>query len=159
MKTSPRSKRPSVILSFFFIGVFLVLLAVLACILPLLIDNLIATRDLIGDRSIITAPIRTLLLILSYAMIAVAVTTVILLICLLCCVLHEQVFTGRAVSVLSVIVWCCFAETILFGVVGIWFQLALIVASAACFLGLCLRITCNVIAEATRYKNENDLTV
>ena len=159
MKPSKHLRHSSVILSFVFAGLFLVFLVVVAFLLPSLVENMISAGDLIGDRTNLPPALHTLILVLAYLVLAVAFVAVGILCLILRCVLLEQVFSSRTVTLLSGVAWCCFAEGILFFVVGIWFQLAFIVFAAAFFLGLCLRIVGNVIAEATRYKNENDLTV
>lgn len=154
-----RSNKLSVLLSMVFAALFACLLIGVAIILPVLVESLIKAPDLIGDRSDLPQSVHVLLLVVSYLAIAVALSAVVLLFALLRYVRTERVFTDGAVRVLSAISWCCFGEGILFFAVGIWFQLAFLICAAACFLGLCLRVVGNVIAEAMRYKQENDLTV
>ena len=57
------------------------------------------------------------------------------------------------------IILLAFAIGVLFVVLGYYFKLAVVVAVAAIFLGLCLRVVKNVIEKATEIKAENDLTV
>ena len=90
---------------------------------------------------------------------AVAFAAVALLIVLLRSTLSEKVFSERALHTLNYLSLCCFAEGILFVYVAFYFPAALCLTLAAFFLGVCLRVVRNVIAEAMRYKEENDLTV
>lgn len=68
-------------------------------------------------------------------------------------------FTPASVALIRGVSWCCFLLCLVFGVLGKYFLLAYVVALAAVFLGLCLRVVKNVIEEATEIKMENDLTV
>ena len=78
---------------------------------------------------------------------------------LLLLVRRHQVFTGRAVSCLRTISWCCFIEAglLLLGVRYFYMMPAL--AFVAGFLGLVLRVVKNVIEEAVALKAENDFTI
>lgn len=154
-----RNHKASVILSLLIGGVFVLLLLAISCILPPLVRSLLSAPDLIGDRQNLPPAIPLLILVLSYGAIAVALAAVGLLFALLRLVDRGEVFSTRAVRLLSFISLCCFAEGVIFLAIGVWFQLALILCAAAVFLGLCLRIVSSVIAEATHYKAENDLTV
>ena len=69
------------------------------------------------------------------------------------------VFSQKTLTVLLCLSICCFVIAALFGYVGIYFQLAFCIALAALCLGVSLRVVKNVIAEAMRYKSENDLTI
>ena len=154
-----RNNKAPVILSLIIGGVFVLLLLAISLILPPLVRSLLSAPDLIGDRQNLPPAIPILILVLSYAAIAVALCAVGLLFGLLSLVNRGRVFSVSATRLLSFISLCCFAEGVIFLAIGIWFQLALILCAAAVFLGLCLHIVSNVIAEATRYKTENDLTV
>jgi len=127
--------------------------------LPDVVNSMIDTFDHLGDRANITQTGRTLVLIDSYVILAVAVVAVLWILFLLRTVSRGLVFSKRAVGQLNVLMICCFAEGILFGILTPWFQLALCVAIAACLIGLLLRVVTQVIEEATRIKSENDLTV
>ena len=102
---------------------------------------------------------RTGVLIDAYAMLAVAFAAVALLVILLRSTLSEKVFSDCALRTLNGLSVCCFLEGILFAYVAIYFPAVLCLTLAAFFLGVCLRVVKNVIAEAMRYKEENELTV
>ncbi len=145
----------SIVLSvLFFIGC-----VVGAFIMPSLTEMLIDVTDNIGNRADITNGGRTRVLCLAYAVLAVLVLADALLFSLLLRVRSGLVFTEKSVALIRGVSWCCFLLGAVFCGLGIYFQLAFIVAFAAIFLGLCLRVVKNVIEEATEIKSENDLTV
>ena len=127
--------------------------------LPEIVNAMLDTPDHIGNRELMEAWERTGVLITSYIMVDVAFAAVGLLIGLLRAVLSGKVFSKSTLSVLHWLSICCAAEGVLLCWVGIYFQVALCLAVAAFFLGVTLRVLKNVIAEAMRYKEENELTV
>ncbi len=127
--------------------------------LPDIVTAMLDTHDNLGHRELMQAWERTGVLIAAYTMLAVAFAAVGLLLALLHSVLRGKVFSAFALRVLNWLSICCFVEGALFCYVGIYFQVALCLAIAAFFLGVSLRVVRNVIAEAMRYKEENDLTV
>jgi len=153
------SNKVSTIISLVLTVLLLAALCVLVFWLPLVVNSMINTADNIGNRAQITAAQRSFVLIDAYVMVTVAFVAVILLFFLLREVLLERVFCPRTTRLIAAISWCCFAEGLLFLLIGIFFQLAFGVAIAACFVGLCLRVVKNVIEEATRIKSENDFTI
>ena len=156
---SKRSERLFVIVSVALGVLFLVAVAIAAYWLPPIVNSLIDIKDNIGDRQNITNVGRAFILADAYVMVAVAVFTVILLFLLLFRVYRHQVFSRPATSLISAISWCCFAEGALALLMVRYFQLVVCLTLAACFLGLCLRVTKLVIEEATRIKSENDFTI
>lgn len=153
------SNKHSINLSLTIAVLFLVICIAGAFILPKLVPMLIDTRDNIGNRGDITQAGRTFVMIISYLILAVFVAADALLFKLLLNVKKELVFTAQSVALIRGVSWCCFAVCLLLCGLGIYFQLAFVAAFMGLFLGLCLRVTKNVIAEATEIKSENDLTV
>jgi len=127
--------------------------------LPEIVNAMLDTPDHLGNREAMQAWERTGVLVASYGMVAVAFAAVGLLLGLLRSVLSGKVFSSAALSVLHWLSICLAAEGVLLFYVGIYFQVALCLAVAAFFLGVTLRVLKNVIAEAMRYKEENELTV
>ena len=127
--------------------------------LPLVVNSMIDAFDHIGDRASITQTGRTLVLVDSYVILAIAFVAVVLILFLLRTVLCGMVFSKRAIAQLNALTGCCFAEGVLFGVLTPCFQLALCVTLAMCLLGLLLRVVAHVIEEAVRIKQENDFTI
>lgn len=69
------------------------------------------------------------------------------------------IFIDRNVRYLRLISWCCFAVSIILVFSGFYYILFLMVAVAAAFFGLILRVVKNVIEQAVILKNENDFTI
>lgn len=71
----------------------------------------------------------------------------------------DEVFTQHNCQYLRIISWCCLLAAIPFGVFGIWRSLSFIVALAAGFFGLILRVLKNVFDKAVELQEENDYTI
>jgi len=69
------------------------------------------------------------------------------------------VFQPSSARYLRVLSWCCFAECFVFLALTPYFAFSPIIAFAAAFIGLMLRVVKSVIEEGTRIKSENDFTV
>ena len=146
------------------ISICLAVLLFLTCIagafiMPTLSDLLINTKDNIGNRDNITALGRAFVLALAYLILADVLFADVLLFILLLRVRKGLVFTKKSTELIRDISWCCIGLMLFFALLGIYFQLSFIVAFAAMFLGLCLRVVKNVLEEASDIKSENDLTV
>lgn len=92
----------------------------------------------------------------------------ILLIALACCVAavfivvrvkRRLIFNGLTVSMILFVSWGCLLIALISFFAVFYFVICFLISVAACFLGLCMRVVANVVAEATDIKNENDLTV
>ena len=149
------STRISIILAV----IFLVGCTVGLFILPTLTNMLINVDDNIGNRDAITTAGRVFVHVLAYAALLDMILADIMLLFLLMRVKNSLVFTDLSVALVRGVSWCCMLLGLIFGLIGIYFQLAFIVAFAGIFLGICLRVTKNVIEQATVIKSENDLTV
>lgn len=146
------------------ISICLAILLFLICIagafiMPTLSEMLISTKDNIGNRDNITELGRAFVLSLAYLVLADVVCADVMLFILLLRVRKGLVFTRKSTELVRGISWCCIGLMLFFGLLGIYFQLAFVVAFAAMFLGLCLRVVKNVLEEASDIKSENDLTV
>lgn len=71
----------------------------------------------------------------------------------------ENVFISENCKYLRVISWCCLLASIPFAFFGFWRFLSFIVALAAAFFGLILRVLKNVFDKAVEMKEENDYTI
>jgi len=71
----------------------------------------------------------------------------------------EKIFTPESVAYLRTISWCCMAAGALFFVLGFYYYMIFLLAFAAFFMGVILRVVKNVIEEATEIKSENDFTI
>ena len=101
----------------------------------------------------------TPLLITIYACCLPAMLALLNLDRLLANIRKDFVFTENNVRHLRVISWCCFAVALVLAISGFYYILFLMVAVAAAFFGLILRVVKNVIEQAMIIKNENDFTV
>lgn len=130
-----------------------------AFLMPTVTDMLIDTPDNIGDRGSITEAGRIFVHIVAYVLLSIVALADVLSITLLLRVRKGEVFTDKSVALIRGVSWSCILLCVAFALLGAYFQLALIMAFLALFLGLCLRVVKNVIEEATIIKGENDLTV
>lgn len=71
----------------------------------------------------------------------------------------RNVFIEKNVMHLRVISWCSFVVSAILFVFGFYYLLFLLMAVAAAFFGLILRVVKNVIEQAVVIKNENDFTI
>jgi hypothetical protein len=71
----------------------------------------------------------------------------------------KDVFIDKNVKYLRVISWCSFAVSAILFLSGFYYLLFLLIAVAAAFFGLILRVVKNVIEQAVAIKNDNDLTI
>ncbi len=152
-------KKYSLLLSMAISVVFFALCIFGAVVMPALSETLIDTKDSIGLQNETTSAGRTFILIMAYVILSDIMLADVLVFRLLCRVGKGLVFTEASTALIRAISWCCIALCLFFAVLGIYFRLALIVAFAAMFLGLCLRVVKNVIEEATEIKSENDMTI
>ena len=146
------------------ISIILAVIFLIGCVaglfvLPFLTNMLINVDDNIGNRDAITMAGRVFVHVLAYAALLDAILADVMLLYLLMRVKNSLVFTEISVALIRGVSWCCMLLGLIFGLLGIYFQLAFIVAFAGIFLGICLRVTKNVIEQATIIKSENDLTV
>ena len=153
------SRKLSVGLSILLAVLFMIALVIGAFILPWLVQTLIDIPDNSGIRQNITVGGRVLVMGVSYGLLAVCALADVLLFVLLLRVRKGLVFTAQSAALIRGVSWCGIVLGLLFGVLGIYFELALALAFAGFFLGLCLRVVKNVIEEATAIKEENDLIV
>lgn len=71
----------------------------------------------------------------------------------------EKVFVESNVKCLRKISWACYLAAVICMVSSFYYLPFVIVAAAACFMGLILRVVKNVFAEAVAIKQENDFTI
>lgn len=71
----------------------------------------------------------------------------------------EDIFVSSNVKYLRRISWCCFAVAIITLVGGFFYVPFLLIAVAAAFMGLMLRIIKNVMQNAVEINEENELTI
>lgn len=149
----------SIVLSLIISVMFFVLCIVGAFFLPALTELLMQARNSLNIHDAFSSAAKTFVHILAYAVLADVLLADALLFALLLRVKNGNVFSETSVALIRGVSWCCMALCGVFVLLGIYFHIAFIVAFAALFLGLCLRVVKNVIEQATIIKSENDLTV
>lgn len=86
----------------------------------------------------------------------------VLLVCLYK-LLHQiglgELFTRTNVSLMRLISWCCFVGVGIALLSGLYYMPWLVVAVAAAFMGLIVRVVKNLVDEAVLLKEENDFTI
>lgn len=70
-----------------------------------------------------------------------------------------DVFIPKNTEHLRVLSWCAYAVAVVFFLVGCMRPIALVVAFAACFIGVILRVVKNVFAQAVAIREENEFTI
>lgn len=151
-----KRKNISVKISLVIAILVLAALVAFAFVLPRLVDFYTSLR---GRADFLTAFDKITVKVMLYLILIPAFAADISLISLLRIVDRGEVFTVSSVKLLRFISYCCFAEVVLFTVISKYFILGIVVAFAALFLGIVLRVVKNVIEEAVAIKAENDFTV
>ena len=71
----------------------------------------------------------------------------------------EDIFENSNINYLRILSWCCFAECVVFLLLGMYYHTSLLISFAALFMGIILRVVKNVIEAAVEIKSENDYTI
>ena len=88
-----------------------------------------------------------------------AYTTLYSLLKLLFNIKKQDIFIDKNVKYLRRISWCCFAVSFITLIGGVFYVPFLLVAVAAAFVGLMLRVVKNVMQNAVEINEENELTI
>lgn len=111
------------------------------------------------DDVSMTPPIFLPLCICLYLSAGLGLTALLFLARLLHNLNRNRIFVAQNVTCLRLISWCCFGVALVFLVLA-WFRsLGLLVAFAAAFFGLILRVLKNVFARAVTLQEEADYTI
>ncbi len=147
MWTKCKSLRLSVIL----VKIVFLLLVISIFMIPFMVK----WYDYISARPDISVPLSvTLYLALIPAFVVIAVLDR-----LLSNIRNGQVFVNQNVTILRIISWCSFAVSVIFFIFGFWRELSFLIAFAAAFFGLILRVLKNVFEQAVAIREENDFTI
>lgn len=153
------SGKASVNLSLAISGGFFAVLAVVGVFIPSVAKALLKFPGEITSRVETTATDNILVLIAAYLILLLALLANTLLFTLLLQVKGENVFSEKSIGLIRGVSWCSIGVGVVFALLTYYFTLSSVIAFAALFLGLCVRVVKNVIEKATEIKNENDLTV
>ena len=146
------TKDLSIRLSVFFTRFFLVLLAVGILFAPQIVGWCL---ELTGGRPVFVGRICAAF----YCCVLPAAVLLVSLDGLLANISRGEVFTRKNISILRLCSWCCMVVAAIclgFTAALLYF---LIVATAAAFIGLILRVVKNVFEQALALKEENDYTI
>ncbi len=143
-----------------------VLVTVVAFIIPDIVDLYVIAVKLIKDSTVETG-LRIGTTVNLYAMLIPAYIALIALFSLLKNIRKDEIFVSLNVKLLRILSYCCFAETVLFTVFAFVFatllpsveMVAIVVAFAAAFFGLILRVIKNVFEKAIEIREENEFTI
>ena len=151
------NKDRSLFLSLALVRVFLGCIPVLCICAPWMVRWYdIISQDRIGllDGSVF-AP----LLICLYAAAVCGEVCVFFLHKLLCNIRRDVVFAPDNCRCLRIISWCCILAALPFFAFGFWRSISFVVALAAVFFGIILRVVKNVFDKAVLLQEENDYTI
>ena len=151
--------RVSIVISIVLTVLLFLFIVFLLYPLPRIVNAVLDVSDRIHDRAPFSETYRAAILAIAYVEVAVAGVAVLLLFTMLMAILHGEVFHKTVTRLLLAVSLCCFAEAALFLPLGASITVSFGVAAIALFIGVCLLVVRNVIAEAIRIKQENDLTV
>jgi hypothetical protein len=71
----------------------------------------------------------------------------------------DKVFISQNVRFLRLISWSCFAIAFIYGIFGFYYLISILIAIAAAFIGIIIRVIKNIFEQAIEIKSENDLTI
>lgn len=113
----------------------------------------------LGTMGLVNGSVFLPLLICLYAAAVCGEVCVIFLSRLLGNIRRGDVFIDANCKCLRIISWCCLLAAIPFAVFGFWRFISFVVALAAGFFGLILRVVKNVFEQAVALQEENDYTI
>jgi len=155
------SKNRSLHLSRIAVAAFMVVLAAAAVAAPALTRWFLSSRPWLPAGAALPAQRRlwALFLVSEYASVPLAAVTLWELRGLLARIGAAQVFVPKNEQALRRISWACFAEAAVCLASSFYYAAFLVVAVAAAFMALIVRVVKNVFAEAIALKDENDYTI
>ena len=147
------NKDKSCIVSIIAVFVFAAVVLAACVTLPLLV------KFYLGDTYETATGVKTALYICLYGSAVPSFLISYLLLRVLFNIRKNIVFDRRNVAYTRYISWCCFAVCALFFALGFFIPFSFVMAFAAGFIGLIVRVVKNLLNEAVDIKEENDLTV
>ena len=71
----------------------------------------------------------------------------------------SKIFVSENTTILRILSWCCYLVGIVLTIYSIWEYHYLVIAAAAAFFGLIIRVLKNVFRKAVEIREENDGTI
>ena len=146
------NSKKSVMLSLVFTRIVMVLVVAVGFVTPMMVDAYL-------EYTSRGTELWGLLLATVYGCCVPALVALFSLDRLLANIKRSHVFLDANVSYLRWISWCCFFVSLVLMPAAFSIRVLWVVAVAAAFIGLILRVVKNVIEEAVVLKSENDLTI
>ncbi|MDR2162566.1 MAG: DUF2975 domain-containing protein [Clostridiales Family XIII bacterium] len=147
--------KKSVVLSIVCTRVIIVFAIAVAALLPFLIDRGFFSGSVFRISDIVAGK----LMPLYYALCAPGLIALFHANALLMAIRSGDVFSGANVRYLRVISWCCFTAAAIFAIGARGSLALLLIAAAAAFAGLIIRVVKNVLEAGVDLKDENDYTI
>jgi ABC-type multidrug transport system fused ATPase/permease subunit len=147
--------KKSVILSIACTRAIIALAIAVAALLPFLIDSGFFSGPVFRISDIVVSK----LMPVYYALCAPGLVALFHANALLAAIRSGEVFSGANVRYLRIISWCCYAAAIIFAVGAHGSLALLLMAAAAAFAGLVIRVIKNVLEAGVELKDENDYTI
>lgn len=72
---------------------------------------------------------------------------------------NEKIFIEGNVTIIRILSWCCYLVGIVMAIYSFWVYPFIVIAAAAAFFGLIIRVLKNVFAKAVELREENDGTI
>ncbi|HBR30508.1 MAG TPA: hypothetical protein DIW17_09120 [Clostridiales bacterium] len=145
-------RKKSILLSKIVCVVIFIFLVASIFLIPTYISLFKANTNLIEDSVLVAY-------IVLYASLLPAIVADYFLFRLLCSIEKEEIFVSHNVRCLRILSWCCFLIGIIYTATGYFFNTAFVIAFAAFFIFLILRVIKNVFDAAVAMKEEYDYTI
>ncbi len=152
-------RKQSAVVSIVVCFVFLVVLTALVFFGPWVATQwLVRFRGMSADGELL----QRMILLFKWCFYPCAVFAYVALYCLLKLLFNiklDNTFITQNVGYLRCISWCCLGVTVITAIGGCFYLPFGVIAIAAAFMGLMLRIVKNVLQSAVEIKEENELTI
>ena len=147
--------KKSVILSIIFCFIISVMLTACAFLLPCVLGWFLRNSQPPEQIDLFKSAVLTCY----YVSMPFAAVTLFSLIKMLFAINREEIFIDANIRRLRRISWCCFAVAIITLIGSYFYHPIVIIAIAAGFMGLIIRVVKNVMNSAKLLREENDLTI
>jgi ABC-type multidrug transport system fused ATPase/permease subunit len=147
--------KKSVVLSIVCTRAVIVFAIAVAALLPFLIDTGVFSSSDFRIQDVVAAK----LMPVYYAVCVPGLIALFHANALLVAIRAEKVFVASNVRYLRAISWCCFAAAAIFAIASRGSLALLLIAAAAAFTGLIMRVVKNVLESGVGIKDENDYTI
>jgi hypothetical protein len=149
------NSKKSILFSIVCTRIIIVFAIAVAALLPMLIDMEFFSKSAFRIQDVVAMK----LMPVYYALCVPGLIALFHADALLVAIRSGKVFVRRNVRYLRVISWCCFAAAAVFAVGARGSLALLLLAAAAAFAGIIVRVIKNVLESGVEIKDENDFTI